>query len=181
MYILFHPLQPELVSHLFFECDYVLNLWQQVRSWLESLEINLELDRTKLLFGVQDENSLSVKNYIILTVKHYIWKTKFQNRALSLTDYQHSLKIRLEDHKNACFVIGEEQKFEPWLVIFNRLEQICTDTNGAPLPPLADQQVHQAALPPHLGTPKDHPITHPTELDQEPTALDRQPDLLDQP
>ena len=170
-----------LVSHLFFECDSVLNLWQQIRDWLGTLEINLELNRTKLLFGIQEEGSLSVRNFIILTVKYFIWKTKFQNKGLTLIDYQHNLKNKLEEHKNACFIVGEEKKFEHWLVIFNCLEQICTDTNGAPLPPLADQQAPRAALPPPLGTPTDHPLTHPTGLDQAPTVMDLQQDLLDQP
>ena len=107
--------ESELVSHIFFECDFVLNLWQQVRSWLGSLEISLELNRTKLLFGLHNESSLSVGNFVILTVKYYIWRTKFQNRALSLIDYQQYLENKLEDHKNACFLVGEENKFEPYM------------------------------------------------------------------
>ena len=189
------PPKPELISHIFFECDYVLQLWQQVRGWLRTLQTELELNRTKLLFGVQNENSLSVRNFIILTVKYYIWKEKFQNKTLSLNNYQHYLKNKLEDHKNACFLIGEEKKFEPWLVIFNCLEQICTDTNGAPLLLLADQQPEQlqlAVYAPHLGTPSDLPPTHPTDqiqdhdlitLDQDPTdqGLQQHQDLLDHP
>ena len=111
------------------------------------------------------EDSLSVRNFIILTVKYYIWKTKFQNKALSLNDYQHYLKNKLEDHKNACFLVGKEKKFEQWLAIFNCLEQICIDANGAPLLPPADQQL--APYPPDLGTPTDHPLTQPTDQGQE--------------
>ena len=94
-------------------------------------------------------------------------ETKFQNKSLSLNEYQHYLRNKLEDQKNACFLMGKEKKFEPWLVIFNCLEQICTDTSGAPLLPLADQQLQLAAYPPHLGTPTDHPLTQPTDQDQE--------------
>ena len=122
-----HPPHPEIISHLFFDCNFALQLWQEVRGWLASLNIGLELNRTKLLFGVQNECSLSIRNFVILTVKYYIWKTKFQNRPLSLYDYQHYLKSKLEDQKNAYVFEGEEFKFDPWLVIFNCLEQICTD------------------------------------------------------
>ena len=97
------PQHNELISHLFFECEIVLQLWQQVIGWLVSLDIRLDLDRTKIIFGIHTESSRSVRNYVILTVKYYIWRSKFQNIALSLKDYQIFLKMKLEDLKNACF------------------------------------------------------------------------------
>ena len=131
-------------------------MWQQVRGWLGSLNIDLELNRTKLLFGVHNEGSLSVKNYIILTVKYYIWRTKFQNNQLALRDYQHYLKDKLDDLKNACFLMGKEIIFEPWLVIYNCIERLCTDTSVAPMPTTADLQT--------LPTPPGSPTGPPTDL-----------------
>ena len=129
------PQHNELISHLFFECEIVLQLWQQVTGWLESLDIRLDLDRTKIIFGIHTESSRSVRNYVILTVKYYIWRSKFQNIALSLKDYQIFLKMKLEDLKNACFYKEREDLFESWLVIFACVERICTGTNReAPLP-----------------------------------------------
>ena len=136
------PPNLELISHLFFECDLVLNLWQQVKNWLVSLNICLEMNRNKLLFGVQSEPGNSVKNFIILTVKYYIWKAKFQQGTLNLSDYQKYLKYKLEDFKNACQYEDKDMKFDKWLVIFDNLTRSCTGTsnNEAPLPDTADPQ-----------------------------------------
>ena len=45
------PHHNELISHLFFECEFVLFLWQEVRAWLENFNLILDLSRCKLLFG----------------------------------------------------------------------------------------------------------------------------------
>jgi hypothetical protein len=45
----------EGVSHLFFDCDFVLKLWQEKKTWLATLNINIPLDRNKLIFGIHDE------------------------------------------------------------------------------------------------------------------------------
>ena len=170
------------LGHIFFECDFALLLWQQVRGWLDSLDIELELNRTKLLFGVHSENSLSVKNFIILTVKYYIWKTKFQNTPLTLNDYQHYLKSKLEDQKNAWFLKGKEFKFEKWLIIFNCLETVCTDTNLALSPTTIGPTAQASATPPAPGTPTDHrlPPTTDQQQDRDPTHQLQVQDPTDQ-
>ena len=59
----------ELVSHLFWECDLALKLWQEVRNWLIKFDINLPLDRKRLLFGIHTESSNSILDFIILATK----------------------------------------------------------------------------------------------------------------
>ena len=159
------PHHNELVSHLFFECDFVLALWQQVRGWLETLDIGLELNRAQLLFGIHVENSQSVKNFIIITVKHYIWKTKFQSTALSLNEYQNFLKIKLDDIKNAYIYQGKGINFDNWSVIYNYLERQCIVTNEAPLPTTTTPTQALAITPPP-GSPIGPPATTTRPTDQ---------------
>lgn len=45
----------ELVSHLF---DFALKLWQELKHWLVTLNLNLPLNRAKLLFGIHEEDAL---------------------------------------------------------------------------------------------------------------------------
>ena len=101
------------------------------------------------------ENSQSIKNFVILTVKYYIWRSKFQNIALTLNSYQDFLKNKLDDHKNACFYQGKEIDFEPWIVIYTCLEEICIGTRMAPLP---DPQAQAQTPPSSPGSPTGHPI-----------------------
>ena len=118
------------MSHIFWDCDFVLNLWQEVRSWLSDFNIHIPLDRKVILFGFHDKSAASVENYIILVVKYFIWKTKFQTAELCFLAFQKYLKQKLDDLKNAYLYQNKDDKFEPWLSIFNCLVlQECLETS----------------------------------------------------
>ena len=127
---------------------------------------------------MHSEPGNSVKNFIILTVKYYVWKTKFQQSTLNLRDYQKYLKYKLEDFKNACQYEDKETKFDKWLVIYDYLTRSCTGTNNnvAPLPDIADQQA--LAMDRLTPTPTDHvAMDRPTFTDlamNRPTLTDHQ-------
>ena len=114
----------ELVSHLFFLCDFVLNLWQDVKVWLATLDIVLPLDITKLLFGIPEETSFSPLNYIILCVKYYIWRSKFQNKDLSLNSFHRFLFTKLNDQKNALLYSGKIHEFEKMNIVYDCLSRL---------------------------------------------------------
>ena len=164
------PQNPELISHLFFECDVILNIWQQVKDWLASFNICMELNRNKLLFGVHSEPGNSILNFTILTVKYYIWRTKFQNVTPNLSDYKNYLKNKLDDLKNACEYEEKESKFEKWIVIYDCLVRSCTGTNHneAPTPTVLDNLAPAQAT--DLPTHTDHQTTDPTEQAVVPTV-----------
>ena len=156
---------PELVSHLFFECDFVLSLWQEVRGWLSTFNENLQLNRTKLLFGDHEEPCNSVINFVILSVKYFIWKEKFQSKTLNLTGFQSFLKFKLDDLKNACLFEEKETKFDKWLIIYDCLVRLCTGTNpnAAPLPDMTTGLAPAPAPPadPTMATPTPELLQHP--------------------
>ena len=114
----------------------MLKLWQEIKTWLGTLGTNLPLSRTSLLFGIHDQKSSSVENYIILVAKHFIWKTKFTSKDLSLGLFQKYLKSKLEDIKNALIVSDKEKKFDQWKLIFDCLSRlpVCSAQTEAPLP-----------------------------------------------
>ena len=113
----------------------MLKLWQEVKTWLFTFNKNLPLDRKCLLFGIHDQSSNSVPNYIILCVKYFIWRAKFQNKDLSLPTFQKFLKYKLDDLNNAYIYEEREDKFEPWLVIYDFLSSLeCTSTSEATSP-----------------------------------------------
>ena len=117
-----NPVTPcELVSHIFYDCDYVLNLWQEIINWLKTLNINIPLDRKALLFGLSDQASTSVQNYLILYTKYFIWVTKFQTKQLGFDSFRTFLKNKLEDLKRAYYYENKERCFEPWLLIYECL------------------------------------------------------------
>ena len=117
----------ELVSHVFKECSIVHVLWTGVQSWLNSLGINLPLDTKSLLFGVHEQPATSVVNYVILTVKYYIWVSRLRNQSLFYDAYQGFLFKRLEDLRNAYIYSKKDHNFDPYIVLFNSLHAMLQD------------------------------------------------------
>ena len=99
----------ELISHLFFDCDFSLKLWMDVKNWLGTLNIDIPLDRKVLLFGFHDQPSHSVPNFILLCVKYFIWKSNFQSQELFFVAFKKFLKFKLDDLKNA-YLYDEKEK-----------------------------------------------------------------------
>ena len=111
----------ELVSHLFYDCVFVQNLWQEIKDWLNTFNFEISLDKKTIIFGIQDKNMSTIPNYIILCSKYFIWKVKFQSQRPTFSNFLKFLKNKLEDLKNACLYEDKNCKFEPWLVIYNSL------------------------------------------------------------
>ena len=140
----------ELVSHLFYDCDYVINMWLNIKTWLASLNTILPLQRSILLFGIHSEQYNSVLNYIILCAKSFIWKAKFSTKDLSFTEFQKYLYAKLLNLKNALLLMGKEYQFQRWINIYESLtglpgciEAILPDREEE-LPPTAPvQQVEE--------------------------------------
>ena len=74
----------EVVSHLFYDCRLVQKLWQEIGAWLLNFDIQFSVDKKTLIFGQIEQSSRSVENYIILTIKYYIWLTRCKNGELNL-------------------------------------------------------------------------------------------------
>ena len=62
-----------------------------------------------------------MRNYILLVVKYFIWKSKFQTAELNFLAFQMYLKYKLEDIKNAYIYQEKDEYFEPWTVIYDFL------------------------------------------------------------
>ena len=114
----------ELISHLFYDCDISLNLWNDIKNWLRDQDIDIPLNRKTILFGIHEQSINSVPNYIILCVKYFIWKSKFKSQELFLRPFQQFLLSKLDDLKNAYLYEEKGQKFEPWTTIYDDLSII---------------------------------------------------------
>ena len=137
----------ELVSHLFYDCDYVLNLWQNIKTWLATLNTILPLQRSVLLFGIHNEQYNSALNYIILCAKSFIWKAKFSTKDLSVLEFQKYLYVKLSNLKNAFILMGKENHFQRWINIYDSLSGCTAATlpdRGQELLPTAPVQQVEA-------------------------------------
>ena len=108
----------ERISHLFYDCYFVFKLWEDVVKWIRIFNFDIPLEKKKIIFGIQEQNISSVPNYLILCVKYFIWKSKFQGQHPTLNLFKIYLKNKLKDLKNACLYENKNSKFEPWSSIY---------------------------------------------------------------
>ena len=113
----------ELVSHLFYDCIHIFNFWTQVKAWLATIpnEINIPLDKKAILFGIPNQTSNPVPNFIIICGKYYIWKVKKQGNSLCINGFKAYLKYKLDEIKSTLMYEEKERDFVIWSVIFDYL------------------------------------------------------------
>ena len=88
---------------------------------MNSLGVNIPLDRKILLFGIHDQSISSVSNVVILNAKQYIWRSKQAEVLLNLTAFKKHLYAKLTDLKNAYLHLDKCNLFDEWNYIYNNL------------------------------------------------------------
>ena len=91
----------ELITELFYDCSIVTKLWTDIKVWFSSLDIEIPVQRKTILFGLHDQDYTSVPNYVILSGKCFIWRSRTGVIDLSLTNFQRFLFFKLDDMRNS--------------------------------------------------------------------------------
>ena len=81
------------------ECVQVGELWIDIQSFLNTIDTFPILTIKQVLFEFPDDEMDSIKNFVVLAPKGYIWKSKVELSTLSLTAWKNYFKVKLEDLK----------------------------------------------------------------------------------
>ena len=111
----------ELITELFYDCNIVTKLWNDIKLWLSSLNIEISVQRKTILFALHDQDCTSVQNYVILSGKCFIWRSRIGNIDLSLANFQRFLFFKLDDSRNSYIYAKNEPKFDQWLIVYECL------------------------------------------------------------
>ena len=108
----------EKLSHLYFLCNKVQDLWSEVRNFFAPFSVIIPLDIATIIFGFSKEPPDSKINFIILAVKRYIWTNKFNLTPLSFNAFKNVLKKKLTEVKDMLEYKDELIRFGDWLPIY---------------------------------------------------------------
>ena len=111
----------ELISHLFHGCTYVQNFWNEVKDWLLTTNINLNIDVKTILFGDMNNDINSVTNSVILYAKYFIWKSRLKNQSLLFTSFLRYLRYNIECLRDAFILENHVEKFTPWTSLYDSI------------------------------------------------------------
>ena len=102
--------QPETIFHLFVQCEEAKQFWSLLNNWLtEMSNINMDLQDSSILFSYQDDNSL--RNYLYVLAKYYIYANKFSGNGLSLQSFKTILKRKFKAEKYIAYVSNSFTRF----------------------------------------------------------------------
>ena len=90
--------QPETVTHLFYYCTIIRDLWRDITNWCKIQDLPITLEQVSL--NTITPNAKLVQNLIVLLGKHYIYTTKCHNKTVSLINfklYVHSIRRSEEE------------------------------------------------------------------------------------
>ena len=114
----------ETIQHLLLECETLENLWNDVKRWIrEKVKRRFHSDTVSVILG-NEENKYSA-NYIIIVVKHEIYKGKWKKHIPTLIDIKRTLKDYM---KIEIFIATMNDTLEEtmgkWSPIYNDLRNI---------------------------------------------------------
>ena len=110
----------ETIEHLFYNCSYVSSLWENVKEWIKEKtdnEITLSLKDILFLKNARSENSL---NIVIMLVKFYIFRKRFEDRILRITELKEILKNYYKTEKYIYVTKGKCDVFDRRWNAFHR-------------------------------------------------------------
>jgi hypothetical protein len=91
---------PETIQHLFFNCDKVIHLWNEVKSWI-LCKTGTEFNFTKniVMFGMINNKHSSFVNWLTINIKYYIYSIKIQKKMLNINSVKSLLKTKFAIEK----------------------------------------------------------------------------------
>ena len=105
---------PETVAHLFSECRETLELWTNVEYWiLTRTGTSIKFDTTMKILGYHkyDSNFWPV-NFILITVRYYVFKCSKQKQNLNIFQVQKLIKKQYDEQKLLSELDGRSEIFE---------------------------------------------------------------------
>ena len=114
----------ETIRHLLFECNSVKKLWRDIGKWIKDrIKSKINTDTFFILLGHPKHKYLV--NYIIIVVKHEIFKGKWNNHIPNLNEIKKVLKnyMKLEIFIGST-TNGLEKVMGKWSSIYNDLMNV---------------------------------------------------------
>ena len=110
----------EDLLHLFFNCEHVRNLWDELKAWLLSLNFqNLDWNVIDVILGIAGENP--VINHILMITKYFIYRSSIAKHQLSLTKLKNCIYLYYKTEKQISKGQNKIHKFQEKWSNFNEV------------------------------------------------------------
>ena len=92
---------PETIIHILWDCQLVSNLIENLRINIIAKDLGLRFDKKEFILGktVNKHNKFDIDNLILLTIKHYIYKSRCLEQQLNYNSLKSHIKTELKAHR----------------------------------------------------------------------------------
>ena len=98
------------MKHLFCDCQFAQEFWLQLKIFLSNISINTCFDYNTICFEfISNHISKTLINFVILSAKYYIFKSKYIKTIPNILSFKNFLNKRMEIEK--CIAL-EKDKLE---------------------------------------------------------------------
>ena len=122
-FCIFCGVAEEKISHLFWSCSVVNDFISKVLQYIQSLGLDINPSKRDFLFGNTEFSFEHPNNYLLLLMKQFIWKTKFQSAILDLKGLKNYLKDAIKELKIVYELKNKESLFSEWNNLYTNLCQ----------------------------------------------------------
>ena len=114
-------MEHETLSHFFFKCQKVQELYYDFGNFLLNHNISLNIDIKAALFGFTNKPAMSMDNLILLFVRGFLWNSKYKKLTPSLKFLKCYLLVCVKNLKNIYMYISKESNFVEWQEVYDAL------------------------------------------------------------
>ena len=101
----------ETLTHLFYECPKVQNIWKNLKTWIEEkTDSKLDFSRRNICLGYPKKRNM-ILNLIIITVKYNIYRSKLKGIPPKFSDIKEEITRIYETDKYICYSNCQSSKF----------------------------------------------------------------------
>ena len=109
------------IKHLFWECPHVQHFWNELKNYLNELNIDINLNYKLVSLGLIDSTSnINVKNFIFILAKYFIFCNKCNKCIPKFVAFKQYLYRYIDIERNIAF---EKEKLAThnlkWSVMFS--------------------------------------------------------------
>ena len=93
--------QNETIQHLFYDCDRISELWENIRIWIrQKINIELNLNKLTVIMGYlnQDNHKIPI-NFLLLNTKAYIFYCSRKNKIPNIQELQKRIKNSISEER----------------------------------------------------------------------------------
>ena len=112
----------ETTRHLFWECKYIQQFWNNVSNLLREVHLEININIEVITLSIHEytvDMKTNVKNFILIFAKHFIFKSKYSEDIPTFQKFKHYIEHYIAHNRDKLDIHDNK-----WRNVYNMLNLI---------------------------------------------------------